>query len=176
MQIVRAPFFSSKISASWRINIIQVSKPLYLQKIKAIITFVDLPKCIELLRLIATLHDFIHEQGYQYKRLHYNFVSKESLLEMNKKYLNHDTHTDIITFDYSKEQELEAEFYISYWAIQNSAKETGESVENETLRIISHGPLHCMGWNDKTDKQKIEMRKKENAFIKMFHVKQISNV
>lgn len=126
---------------------------------------------MESTRLIATLQDFILEKGFQHKRLQFNFVSKETLLEMNQTYLNHDTHTDIITFDYSTGNRLEAEFYISLWAIQESANETGESVENELLRVISHGPLHCMGWEDKTETQKDKMRLEENAFINMFHVK-----
>ena len=90
---------------------------------------------------------------------------------MNKRYLNHKTHTDIITFNYSSDDKLEAEFFVSFWAINKSAKEYRQTVENETLRVIIHGVLHCMGYND-GDKEEIDnMRKMEDAFISMFHVK-----
>ena len=90
---------------------------------------------------------------------------------MNKRYLNHKTHTDIITFNYSSDDKLEAEFFVSFWAINKSAKEHSQTVENETLRVIIHGALHCMGYND-DDKEEIDnMRKMEDTFISMFHVK-----
>ena len=90
---------------------------------------------------------------------------------MNKKYLNHKTHTDIITFDYTSDNKLEAEFFVSYWAIKKSAKEYGQTTENETLRVIIHGALHCMGYNDETKAEIDNMRKMEDKFISMFHVK-----
>ena len=95
---------------------------------------------------------------------------------MNKKYLRHNTHTDIISFDYSKNNQLVAEFFISMWAVKKSAIELSQSIEKETLRVLSHGVLHCMGYNDKTEKDKLKMRKKEDQFIKMFHVKHNQNV
>ena len=106
------------------------------------------------------------------KKLQYNFVSKEALLKMNKRYLNHKTHTDIITFNYSSDDKLEAEFFVSFWAINKSAKEYSQTVENETLRVIIHGALHCMGYNDDNKVEIDNMRKMEDKFISMFHVKQ----
>jgi rRNA maturation RNase YbeY len=91
---------------------------------------------------------------------------------MNQEYLNHDTHTDIITFDYSSQKTLSAEIFISMWAIRQSAKDENQTTENETLRVISHGVLHCMGLNDKKREEKAMMRKSENRFIELFHVKQ----
>ena len=90
---------------------------------------------------------------------------------MNKKYLNHKTHTDIITFNYTSDYKLEAEFFVSYWAIKKSAKEHGQTTENETLRAIIHGALHCMGYNDDNKVEIDNMRKMEDKFISMFHVK-----
>lgn len=95
---------------------------------------------------------------------------------MNQEYLNHDTHTDIITFDYTNQKTLHAEFFISMWAVRQSAEEESQNIESETLRVISHGVLHCMGLNDKTTDGKDQMRKSENRFIEMFHVKQKSHV
>ena len=119
---------------------------------------------------------YVEQKGFQVDRLFYNFVSKKRLLEMNQEYLNHETHTDIITFDYSTGKMLSAEFFISMWAVEQSAKEESQTLEDETLRVISHGVLHCMGYEDGTQEKKAEMRQRENEFINLFHVKQLNNV
>ena len=98
------------------------------------------------------------------------------MLALNIKYLNHSTHTDIISFDYSSKRILTAEFFVSTWAVSLSAEENSQSVVNETLRVLSHGVLHCMGFNDKSDTDKSIMRFEENKFINMFHVKPIYHV
>ena len=85
--------------------------------------------------------------------------------------LNHKTHTDIITFNYSSDSKLEAEFFVSCWAINRSAKEHRQTAENETLRVIIHGVLHCMGYNDNSNQEIGIMRKMEDKFISMFHAK-----
>ena len=126
--------------------------------------------------LNMSLNSYVESYGYRIDQLTYNFVSKERLLELNKKFLNHDTHTDIITFDYSKNKLLKAEFYISLWAVRLSAKELSQSTENETLRVIIHGVLHCLGYKDDTERNKYEMRVLEDKFMEMFHVKQNKNV
>lgn len=103
-------------------------------------------------------------------------MSKEELLRINREFLNHNYHTDIISFDYTKSKIIEADFYLSMWAINNSAKKERQSAEKETLRVIIHGVLHCMGHNDKTSEQAKIMRNKEEEFISLFHVKQNSHV
>ena len=85
------------------------------------------------------MESYVSRYGFSIDRLVFNFISKERLLELNQKYLNHDTDTDIITFDYSKNKILSAEFFISLWAIGLSAEEEGQSIENETLRVLVHG-------------------------------------
>jgi len=92
-------------------------------------------------------------------------------LELNQTYLNHDTHTDVITFDYTEDKKLKAEVFISLWAVAISAEEESQTIENETLRVLSHAALHCMGLQDKTADDKSRMRAKENEFIDLFHVK-----
>ena len=91
---------------------------------------------------------------------------------MNIKYLNHQSHTDIISFNYSDDLFLEAEFFISMWAIRKSSQELSQTVEKELLRVLIHGVLHCMGYKDDTKNEKRLMRKLEDNFISMFHVKQ----
>ena len=61
-------------------------------------------------------------------QLVYNFVSHEELYEMNNKFLSHSTHTDIITFNYTHDQSLRAEFFISQWAVERSAEEESHSM------------------------------------------------
>tara|TARA_B100000886_G_scaffold330328_1_gene280670 strand:+ start:1588 stop:2088 length:501 start_codon:yes stop_codon:yes gene_type:complete len=142
---------------------------LYLQK--KIIQFLNIPGNFNIKKLSDTLSKYARIQDYDIKKLQYNFVSKEALLKMNKKYLNHKTHTDIITFNYTSNKKLEAEFFVSGWAINKSAREHGQTIENETLRVIIHGVLHCMGYNDGNKEEINNMRKMEDKFISMFHVK-----
>lgn len=116
--------------------------------------------------------EYISQQHFSVDQLVYNFVSQEELLEMNVNYLDHDTDTDIISFNYTSGESLRAEFFISLWAVERSAEEESQTIENECLRVLVHGILHCMGYNDRNSDEKSEMRKLEDNFIKMFHVKQ----
>jgi len=141
-----------------------------------IVQFNNIPDFLDREQVEKTLSDFVHQHKHTLGKLSYNFVSKKDLLKMNQEYLNHDTHTDIITFDYTNQKTLHAEFFISMWAVRQSAEEESQNIESETLRVISHGVLHCMGLNDKTTEGKDQMRKSENRFIEMFHVKQKSHV
>ena len=122
------------------------------------------------------IREYISQFGFIIDQLVYNFVSQEELLEMNQKYLNHTTHTDIISFNYSSKESLRAEFFISLWAVERSAEEESQGVENECLRVIVHGILHCLGFNDASLQEKAKMRTLENNFIDMFHVKQKAHV
>lgn len=126
--------------------------------------------------LNTSLNSYVDSYGYRIDQLSYNFVSKEKLLSLNQQFLNHNTHTDVITFDYSKNKSLKAEFFISLWAVSISAKEFSQNIENETLRAIAHGVLHCLGYKDDTKRNKHQMREHEDRFIEMFHVKQENNV
>ena len=138
---------------------------------KKIIKFLNIPDNFDTKKLSVSLSEYIQIKGYDIKKLQYNFVSKQALLKMNKKYLNHKTNTDIITFNYSSNNKLEAEFFVSSWAINKSAKEYRQTTENEMLRVIIHGVLHCMGYNDGSNAEIANMRKMEDKFISMFHAK-----
>lgn len=104
--------------------------------------------------------------------LSYVFCSDDFLLEINQSYLNHDTYTDIITFDYNEDGLLSGEIYISTDRVVENALRFRESETNELHRVMVHGLLHLCGYPDKTDEEKDVMRKLENEKIKMFHVKQ----
>ena len=148
---------------------------IFVLKIK-IIDFINIPDFLNQIVLEKTIIDLVGSIGYSIEKLSYNFVSKQDLLKLNKKFLNHNTNTDVITFDYSLNKALKAEIFISMWAVETSALELNQSIENETLRVISHGALHCMGFKDKTANEIKIIRQKEDEFIEMFHVKQKGNV
>ena len=104
--------------------------------------------------------------------LSYVFCSDDFLLEINQSYLNHDTYTDIITFDYNEDGLLNGEIYISTDRVVENALRFRESETDELHRVMVHGLLHLCGYPDKTDEEKDMTRKLENEKIKMFHVKQ----
>ena len=66
--------------------------------------------------------------------------------------------------------------YLCFSVIERNAKGNMQTTENEMVRVIIHGLLHCMGYNDKNNADRELMRKKEDSFLKMFHVKQFNNV
>ena len=101
-----------------------------------------------------------------------NFINKEQMLEMNQRYLNHDTHTDILTFDYGNQQVINAELFVSEHMCVLNAEENDQTTEDEMLRLISHGFLHTLGYSDKKQDQKILMTEQEDFCLSMFHVKQ----
>jgi rRNA maturation RNase YbeY len=98
------------------------------------------------------------------------FCSDDYLLNINNQYLHHDTFTDIITFDYSKEdikQAVSGDIFISIDRIKENAEKYSKSVENELSRVIIHGVLHLLGYADKTKAAKAEMTKQENVSLKI---------
>ena len=86
-------------------------------------------------------------------------------LEKDYNFLNHKNDTDIITFDYSEGKTIIAEVFISTVMMIDNAQKYMQSVENECIRLISHGLFHCLGYKDKSSKEKEIMRKKEEEFI-----------
>jgi len=147
-----------------------------LQKTIVIIYYYDIPDFLNEDKITSVLKEYITRFGFSIDTLSYNFVSKDKMLSLNQSYLNHDTHTDIISFDYSSRESLKAEFFISMWAVAHSAQTESQTIENETLRVIVHGVLHCIGYQDDTIDKKTEMRRLEDEFIQMFHVKQKTHV
>lgn len=108
-------------------------------------------------------------EQYEIVELNYIFVSDEALYEMNVQYLDHDTYTDIITFDNSDETEvlIEGDIFISLDRIKENAKKYEVSFEKELYRVISHGLLHLCGYKDKTYAESQLMRLKEDEAIEL---------
>ncbi|MEW6469073.1 MAG: rRNA maturation RNase YbeY [Bacteroidota bacterium] len=101
--------------------------------------------------------------------IHFIFCSDKFLLKLNKEYLNHTTLTDIITFDYSEGKTLNGEIYVSVDRVNDNAAKFDTSFENELHRVMIHGILHLCGYKDKTKKEKAEIRKKEEACLRMLN-------
>ena len=98
--------------------------------------------------------------------INYIFCSDKAILEINKKYLNHDFYTDVITFDLSLDNKaISGEVYISIERIRDNAKQLGVSIKSELHRVLFHAALHLCGYKDKKKKDKEIMRKKENELL-----------
>lgn len=100
--------------------------------------------------------------------LAYNFVSDEELWKMNKQFLNHNTYTDIITFDYSDEETLSGEIYISVERVKDNAEKLKVTFKEELLRVMAHGLLHLCGYKDKNPIQQKQMRAAEEKALRLF--------
>lgn len=118
------------------------------------------------------IEQVVASEGSSIANINYVFCGDEYLCELNRKYLNHNTLTDILTFDYSQGNEIVADIFISVERVKDNAIELGLQFEDELLRVMSHGVLHLLGYQDKTDIDKAKMRNKEDEKIKMFHVEQ----
>jgi rRNA maturation RNase YbeY len=105
-------------------------------------------------------------------KLVYSFISKDQMLKLNIKFLNHNTDTDIISFCYGAGKVINSEVYLSISQIIENANENSQTLENETVRVLSHGFLHSIGFNDKSNEEKKVMIMEENKMIDMFHVEQ----
>ena len=117
------------------------------------------------------ISDIITSENKHQGEINYIFCVDEFLLELNQKHLNHDTLTDIISFDYSLGNEIHGDIYISIERVRENAADFKVSFEEELKRVMSHGILHYCGYKDKTESDEQLMRSKEDEKIKMFHVK-----
>ena len=103
------------------------------------------------------------------KDLSYNFCSDEELFQKNKQFLNHTTYTDIITFDYSEENLISGEIYISVERVKENAEKFKITFNQELIRVMAHGVLHLCGYKDKSPIQQKQMRAAEDRAIKLFN-------
>lgn len=108
-------------------------------------------------------------EGYEVSQLNYIFCSDEYLLEINKQYLDHDYFTDIITFDNSEEdKELEGDIYISVDRVRDNAETFHTDFNSEMRRVLIHGLLHLVGYEDSSEALKTAMRAKEDEYLRLF--------
>ncbi len=110
------------------------------------------------------------DYNFRLKRIHYHFCDDEYLLKMNYEVLNHDYYTDIITFDYTTENKLEAEMFISLDRVTENSVIYNQTFLDELVRVMIHGLLHCIGFGDSTDVEKNEIRKLEDNYLNFFNL------
>ncbi len=112
------------------------------------------------------LESAIEAHEKQLVEISYIFCDDEYLHKINVEYLNHDTYTDIITFDNSEsEEEIESDIFVSVERVKENAKEFEVSFEQELHRVLIHGLLHLLGFKDKTEMESAEMRKQEEFWL-----------
>lgn len=123
----------------------------------------------EKLKLKKWLKALAISEGFNLKELSYVFMSDDDLLKMNIEYLNHQTFTDIITFDNSeKEKDIVGDIFISIDRVKENAVKFKVTFEQELHRVMAHGVLHLCGYKDKKEAEVKVMREKENYYLQTY--------
>ena len=118
------------------------------------------------------LGNVITSENKKEGEINYIFCDDEYLHKINVEYLDHDTLTDIISFDYSMGNELHGDIFVSIERVKDNATDFNVSFEEELKRVLVHGILHYCGYKDKGEAEELLMRSKEDEKIAMFHVEQ----
>ncbi|MFA6950068.1 MAG: rRNA maturation RNase YbeY [Lentimicrobiaceae bacterium] len=111
----------------------------------------------------------INDQEHSLGTINYILCSDEYLLAMNQKYLNHDTYTDVITFDYSTPKVISGDIFISIERVHENARLFKKTLIDELSRVMVHGVLHLCGYKDKSLDESAEMRKMEDHYLAFVH-------
>lgn len=111
-----------------------------------------------------------HEKGFL-GEINYIYCNDEYLLIMNNKYLNHDFYTDVITFNYVRETKISGDIFISIDRVKENALKLGVSFEKELYRVMVHGVLHLLSYDDKYHNDKFIMQDKENFYLDLLFTK-----
>lgn len=109
----------------------------------------------------------IENEGKKLGEINYVFCSDEYLLKMNIEHLNHDTYTDIITFNYCEQDVISSDIFISIDRVKENASTFSVSFVDELDRVIIHGVLHLLGYNDKTEEEQEQMTLKEDFYLSL---------
>lgn len=111
------------------------------------------------------IEEIISSEGHSVGEINYIFCDDAYLSQLNKKFLNHDTLTDIISFDYCVGKQVNGDIYISIDRVSDNAETYGVSFDTELNRVMIHGILHYLGYKDKTLDEKQSMRAKEDSSL-----------
>tara|TARA_B110000285_G_C15129463_1_gene622504 strand:- start:801 stop:1217 length:417 start_codon:yes stop_codon:yes gene_type:complete len=117
--------------------------------------------------LKSWIKDSTQNENCSVGNLTYVFCSDEHLLNMNKEHLSHNYYTDIITFNYNVEKQISGDFFISIDRVDENANQQNNKFTDELHRVLIHGVLHLVGYNDKTDLQQAEMTSKEDYYLNL---------
>ena len=112
----------------------------------------------------------IESEGFDEGEINYIFCDDEYLHKINVEYLDHDTLTDIISFDYTVGNLIQGDIFVSVERVQDNANDFNVSFDEELKRVLSHGVLHYCGYKDKSPEDEALMRSKEEEKMQMFHV------
>ena len=119
-------------------------------------------------RISVWLSGIVENEGFKIGDINYIFCDDDYLLDLNQKYLNHDTYTDVIGFDYTSGKTLSGDIYISTERVRDNAQTYNQVGAEEMRRVIIHGLLHFMGYKDKTDTEASIMKSKEDEALAVF--------
>ncbi|OCB77189.1 rRNA maturation RNase YbeY [Flavobacterium crassostreae] len=122
--------------------------------------------------IAAWLSQVILSENKKEGEINYIFCDDDYLHKINLEYLDHDTLTDVISFDYTMGAEISGDCFISVERVADNAKDFKVSFEEELRRVLVHGLLHYCGYKDKDPKDEALMRSKEDEKLSLFHVKQ----
>ncbi|MCR9171247.1 MAG: rRNA maturation RNase YbeY [bacterium] len=114
---------------------------------------------------VSWLSTVCDKEGCELGEVGIVFCSDTHILEANKQYLNHDYYTDIITFDYREDDVISGDLLISVDRVKENAGDLQVDWKNELYRVVVHGVLHIIGYKDKSDKERSEMREKEDFYL-----------
>jgi rRNA maturation RNase YbeY len=117
--------------------------------------------------LRAWIRFVLDEEDRELGEVSYIFCDDDYLLDINIKYLKHNTLTDIISFDYSLGKVVSGDIYISTERVLENAQEQQAEFDDELHRVMIHGILHYIGYKDKSDSDKREMRRKEDYYLSL---------
>ncbi|MBP6181201.1 rRNA maturation RNase YbeY [Flavobacterium sp.] len=118
------------------------------------------------------LSNVITSENKKEGEINYIFCDDEYLHKINLEYLNHDTLTDIISFDYTMGNELSGDVFVSIERVKDNAVDFNVPFEDELKRVLVHGVLHYCGYKDKGEVDELLMRSKEDEKLALFHVEQ----
>jgi len=113
------------------------------------------------------IQDAIQLEKHTLGEINYIFCDDSYLLNINKKYLNHDTYTDIISFDYCVGKQINGDIFISIDRVKENAQFFNTAFLNELNRVLIHGVLHYCGYKDKAEADKKIMRSKEDYYLSL---------
>jgi probable rRNA maturation factor len=116
----------------------------------------------------AWIKDVLVKEGKSTGQINIVFATDDVLFEINKSFLKREYDTDIITFDYSEGLTISGDLFISLERVNENSKEYGEEKMQELLRVIIHGILHLIGYDDASATEKIRMRDAENKYLNNF--------
>lgn len=118
------------------------------------------------------ISNLVASEDFTVGDINYIFCDDEYLHRINLTYLDHDTLTDIISFDYTEGQVIAGDIFISIERVRENALDLEVLFQDELLRVMAHGVLHYCGYKDKTAEEESLMRSKENEKMALFHVEQ----